>query len=91
MRLFKKKKKEIEVVEISSTQREEYKDYVIAKIKSHLDRSNITDLGDIGNEIGIAVGSIVCKDGKDLNLWSFQKDDFLHGFEHGYSLMDDTH
>ena len=51
----------------------------------------ITDLSDIGNYIGIAISKITCKDGKDLNLWSFEKDDFINGFNHGYSLNDGTH
>jgi len=93
MKLFKKKKKkkEIEVVDIGSIKRDQLKDSVIESITTHLNSSSIVDLGDIGNAIGIAVGDEVCKDGIDLNLWSFQKDDFLHGFEHGYSLMDGTH
>ena len=43
------------------------------------------------NEIGIAVGEHTCKDGKDLNIWVFEKNSFICGFEHGYSLKDGTH
>lgn len=49
------------------------------------------DLSDLGNAIGRAVSSHTCKDGQDLNLFGFEKEDFLHGFTHGYSLNDGTH
>lgn len=80
-------------MDITEEQRKDYRDKVIEAIKKALDdnRKRITDLGDIGNEIGLAVGSITCKKGKDLNIWSFEKDDFEHGFSHGYSLMDGSH
>jgi len=80
-------------MDITKEQRKNYRDKVIESIKKALydNRERITDLGDIGNEIGIAVGSITCKEGKDLNIWSFEQDDFEHGFTHGYSLMDGSH
>lgn len=41
------------------------------------------DIGDIGNEIGIAIGK--CLD-KDNTI-----EDFIHGIKHGVSLVDGTH
>ena len=78
---------------ITEEQRREYRDRVIEAIERVLkdNKEKITDLGDIGNEIGFAVSSITCKEGKDLNVWSFEKDDFEHGFSHGYSLNDGSH
>lgn len=80
-------------MEITEEKRKEYRDKVIESIQKALsdNKERITDLGDIGNEIGIAVGSITCKNGKDLNIWSFEKDDFEYGFSHGYSLKDGSH
>lgn len=79
-------------MDITEEQRREYRDKVIEAIILELSNTNtITDLGDIGNAIGFAVSSITCSDGKDLNIWSFEKDDFEHGFNHGYSLNDGSH
>ena len=74
-------------------ERENLKDLVIYSIVNELLQKPdlITDLSDIGNFIGIAVSNITCKNGKDLNFWSFEKDDFINGFNHGYSLNDGTH
>ena len=41
------------------------------------------DLGDVGNNIGIAVGKYI--------QFGDDKDDFLHGINHGISLVDGTH
>lgn len=54
-------------------------------------KGHIGDLGDIGNEVGRAVGFNTCKDEKDLNILAFEKDDFTCGYEHGYSLQDGSH
>lgn len=54
-------------------------------------KGHIGDLGDIGNEVGRAVGHNTCKDDKDLNIWAFERDDFTSGYEHGYSLQDGSH
>jgi hypothetical protein len=80
-------------MEITKKKRDEYKNKVIEAIKSALinNKERITDLDDIGNEIGFAVSSITCKNGKDLKIWSFEKDDFENGFTHGYSLNDGSH
>lgn len=80
-------------MDITEEERKKYRDKVIVAIEKALkeNKERITDLSDIGNEIGFAVGSITCKDGKDLNIWSFEKDDFEHGFSHGYSLKDGSH
>jgi hypothetical protein len=78
---------------MTNEQREEFKDLIITSIAIELAISGnyLTDLSDIANCIGMAVSKITCEDGKDLNLWSFQKDDFISGFNHGYSLNDGTH
>jgi hypothetical protein len=60
-------------------------------IINHLQSREGTDLSDIGNYIGISVSMNTCKDQKDMNIWAFEKDDFIGGFEHGYSLNDGTH
>ena len=44
------------------------------------------DLGDLGNNIGIVVGKYFKK-----KKWGYQKDSFLHGLNHGFSLADGTH
>jgi hypothetical protein len=80
---------------MSKEERLQYRDEVIDRIIYALtdenEKARITDLGDIGNHIGWAVGSVTCKNGKDRNLWSFEKSDFELGFSHGYSLMNGTH
>ena len=43
-----------------------------------------SDIGDIGNEIGIAIGKHIVD--KELD-----KGDFITGIKHGISLMDGTH
>jgi hypothetical protein len=40
------------------------------------------DLSDLGNNIGMVVGKYFKK-----KKWGFQKDSFLHGINHGLSLM----
>ena len=78
---------------MKAEERERLKDLVITSIAIELaiNGDYLTDLGDIANCIGMAVSKITCENGKDLNLWSFEKDDFIHGFNHGYSLNDGTH
>jgi len=44
-----------------------------------------SDISDIGNVIGIAVGKIMS------NKENFDKDHFINGFKHGISLTDGTH
>jgi hypothetical protein len=43
------------------------------------------DISDIGNEIGIAVGSIL------ENMTQEEINDFISGFRHGVSLTNGTH
>jgi hypothetical protein len=50
-----------------------------------------TDLADIGNFGGKAIGKNTCKDEKDLNIWAYDKESFVAGFYHGYSIHDHTH
>ena len=61
----------------------------IDKIKNELIDSIINDraydLSDIGNIIGIVVGKYLQKKS------GFEKDDFLNGINHGFSLADGTH
>lgn len=46
---------------------------------------NNGDISDIGNEIGIAVGSIL------ENISEEEINDFISGFRHGVSLINGTH
>ena len=48
-------------------------------------------LDDLGNEIGMAVSKHICKNGKFLNIFGFDKESFIDGFDHGVSLKDGTH
>ena len=48
-------------------------------------------IDDLGNEIGIAVSKHICKNGKSLNIFGFDKEYFIDGFEHGNSLNDGNH
>jgi hypothetical protein len=58
---------------------------VIEDIKKQLDSIKYDgDLSDIGNEIGIAIGPHIEKDG-------YEETDFVHGVRHGISLIDGTH
>ena len=49
------------------------------------------DLTDVGDFIGKAIGQNTYKDEKDLNIWTYDKESFVFGFYHGYSLHDGTH
>lgn len=49
------------------------------------------DLTDVGDFIGKAIGQNTRKDEKDLNIWAYDKNSFVFGFHHGYSLFDGTH
>lgn len=63
---------------------------IIQSIKNELDKlekQNFGDLSDIGNSIGMAVGSVIC----DQNELGFDKEDLISGYEHGFSLKDGTH
>lgn len=89
MRRYFKMNKQIELTE---SQEKEFFNKIKNEIIDRLEKMHYTgDLGDLGNEIGIAVGEQTCKDGKDLNIWSFEKNSFICGFEHGYSLKDGSH
>lgn len=46
------------------------------------------DLTDIGDLVGRAVGRIVIANN---NPEAFEKDDFMIGFNHGFSIEDGTH
>lgn len=78
---------------MNAQERHDLKIKVIYSIVNDLlqNPDRMTDLSDIGNFIGIAVSKITCKNGADMNLWSFEKDDFILGFNHGYSLNNGTH
>ena len=49
------------------------------------------DLTDIGDYIRKAIGQNTSKDEKDLNIWAHDKESFVAGFQHGYSLLDGTY
>lgn len=44
------------------------------------------DLSDIGNTIGIVIGHYL-----DENEMGFEKEAFMQGLKHGFSLTDGTH
>ncbi len=46
---------------------------------------NNGDISDIGNEVGLAIGSIL------ENMTNEEIDDFVSGFRHGVSLTNGTH
>lgn len=46
---------------------------------------NNGDISDIGNEVGLAIGSIL------ENMTDEEIDDFVSGFRHGVSLTNGTH
>ena len=80
-----------ECIDITEEKRMELRNSCVERIVYNLQNRHVTDLGDIGNMIGDAIASVTHKDGKDQEFWSFQKDDFILGLEHGYSLHDGTH
>jgi hypothetical protein len=60
-------------------------------LKEQLENDEISgDLSGIGNEIGVLFGRLI-NDLYPKGLDQFEKDDFISGFEHGWSLTDDTH
>lgn len=48
--------------------------------------TDITDLTDLGNEIGVAIQPYLSDDEMGFDL-----DDLINGVKHGVSLMDGTH
>tara|TARA_R110000868_G_scaffold393417_2_gene664429 strand:+ start:7872 stop:8090 length:219 start_codon:yes stop_codon:yes gene_type:complete len=60
--------------------------FIANSLKEGVDRMNyVGDISDLGNEIGIVVGSAF-KDMSDEDIT-----DFIHGFRHGVSLTNGTH
>ena len=49
---------------------------------------NYGDIGDIGNEIGIAIGEVLVANKVDIED---SVEDFISGVKHGVSLVDGTH
>lgn len=63
------------------------KEIIIELIKK-LEQSDLPpgcDIGDVGNEIGIAVGKFI------NNKMGYELDSFISGIKHGISLVDGTH
>jgi hypothetical protein len=44
-----------------------------------------SDLSDVGNIIGIVIGENICE------KMGYEKNDFMDGLRHGFSLSDGTH
>ena len=65
-------------------------DDIIAQLENAKIKYSVA-LSDIGNEVGFAIGMNTCKNQKDLNYFCFEKNDFIIGYEHGYSLQDGSH
>ena len=64
------------------------KEIIIELIKK-LEQSDLPpgcDIGDVGNEIGIAVGKFI-----NNNKMGYELDSFISGIKHGISLVDGTH
>jgi len=82
--------KKVKVKEIILSDKERIELY--EKIKNEIitqliNRKVDGDIGDIGNEIGYAVGKHIA----NKNIVTFEASDFIDGFEHGYSIQDETH
>jgi len=58
-----------------------------------MNNDRLYDLTDVGNEIGIIIGKYTNRGKKRNDNWKtgYDKDDFIHGIEHGISLSDGTH
>lgn len=62
---------------------------IIIELNKKLEQLNLSpgcDLGDVGNEIGIAVGKFI-----NNNKMGYELDSFVSGIKHGISLIDGTH
>ncbi len=61
-------------------------DQIVSEISKRLDNMHtMSDLSDIGNEIGMTIAKYFNENpGYDL-------DSFIHGIKHGVSLIDGTH
>jgi len=61
---------------------------IIQKIIQQLNSIKYTngDVGDIGNEIGIAIGDYI-----DESKFGYELDSFFHGVKHGISLKKGNH
>ncbi len=60
--------------------------YIANSLKESVNRMNyVGDISDLGNEIGVTVGSTY----KDMTEEDIL--DFIHGFRHGVSLTNGTH
>lgn len=60
------------------------KEEIIAQLKNS---DYIGHIDDLGNLIGVAIGKHIA----NKNIMCFQKEDFIMGLNHGYSLEDGTH
>jgi len=59
---------------------------IIKKLKEELDKiPDSCDIGDIGNTIGIVIGENVD------DTPGYDKDSFMSGLKHGFSLIDGSH
>lgn len=68
---------------------EKHPNDVVQELMQHLNHVDLkvgSDLSDIGNEIGIALGKIVNKEKVGYEL-----DSLISGIRHGISLIDGTH
>ncbi len=60
---------------------------VIKDLKEQLNKINYSggDLSDVGNEIGLVIGKYLKEE------LGYEKEDFIGGLNHGFSLIDGTH
>jgi len=59
---------------------------IVDEITHKLNNATMTDLSDLGNEIGFVVGKFI-----DKEKIGFEREDFISGIRHGISLIDGTH
>ena len=58
----------------------------IINIENNLYIRFVGDLSDLGNNIGLNIGHYV-----NSERLGYEKDDFISGFEHGVSIIDNIH
>ena len=82
------KKKKQKIVEQTDSENNELYKKIKAEIIKQLSLCDYNGhIDDLGNLIGIAVGRHIA----NKKIWAFEKEDFISGFEHGYSIEDGTH
>jgi hypothetical protein len=58
---------------------------------NYLNNCKYCDLGDVGNEIGLALGQFLLPNDDEKELWGWDKESLINGINHGISIVDGTH